>query len=82
MTKAANVWDAALKSAIELISAYMDSRHPVDTAPVREAIEVAGGKLRVLQEKLKKSRNIWSKWTVRSSLWLSGTAWILMIPRY
>ena len=56
MTKAANVWDAALKSAIELISAYMDSRHPVDTAPVREAIEVAGGKLRVLQEKLKKKQ--------------------------
>ena len=53
MTEAANDWNAALKSAIELISAYMDSRHPVDTATIREAMEVVDGRLRVLQEQLK-----------------------------
>lgn len=56
MTEAVNNWNTALQSAIGLISAYMDSRHPVDTASVREAMEEAAGRLRVLQEQIEGKR--------------------------
>ena len=56
MTEAANDWKAALEDAIELISAYMASRNPVDTAFIREAMEEAAGRLRVLQEQIEGKR--------------------------
>lgn len=50
MTKAANDWKAALEDAIEFISAYMESRHSVDTKSIQAAMEAAIGRLRVLRE--------------------------------